>query len=563
MNWNNMCADCHSTNLKKNYDQVTEKYNTTYDIINVSCEACHGAGSNHVEYYSELDNYKNFLPPDLYMDKTMTPKELVQKCARCHSRRAMLTDNFDYEGHFLDHYMPSLLTEPNYELDGQINDEVYVYGSFKQSKMYSEGVSCNDCHDPHTLKLKKVGNDLCLNCHTPNYNDYSHHFHNQDSPAGQCVNCHMTGKTYMGIDFRRDHSFRVPRPDQTVDYGTPNACNNCHQDKTADWAAKFIIDKYGDTRPDHFSNELLAGYHGDLEAFYKVFSNNEYPEIVRATALNRYGNNALTDNEFIKIYKYVNDVSPLVRNEAVMALSNRNNETIANILKPLLMDSLRMIRITAASYFKSFNEGVFIDKKNKQAEVDYNNELKTNTDFASGQHKIAVSYQSKGNIEKASEAYYKALKIDNFYNISRLNLALLEYNRGNIEIAVELYLKVIEQEPDYSQPYFMLGLLYNETGLSEKSLSYLKTACEKEPKNQRAFYNYALKLQEQQLIEQSLKVLNEGLVYFNFDEGLLYLKLIAFLKLNKTNEAHQLVIKLLEISPNNTNYQNILNNLSN
>lgn len=563
MNWNNMCADCHSTNLKKNYNQVSETYNTTYDIINVSCEACHGAGSNHVDYYSNSENYKDFMPPVLYMDKTMTPKELVQKCARCHSRRAMLTDNFDYKGHFLDHYMPSLLTEPNYELDGQIKDEVYVYGSFKQSKMYDEGVSCNDCHNPHTLSLKKAGNDLCLNCHTPNYNDYSHHFHKPGSESAQCVNCHMTGKTYMGNDYRRDHSFRVPRPDQTVDYGTPNACNNCHQDKTAEWAASFIIDKYGDVRPDHFSDELLAGYHGDLEAFYNVFSNNEYPEIARATALNRYGNNVLSETEFAKIYKYLNDLSPLVRNEAVMALSTRNSETVANSLKPLLMDSLRLIRISTANYFKSFNEGVFIEEKNKQAEKDYNNELKSNADFASGQHKIAVSFQTKGNIEKAAEAYYKALKIDNYYNISRVNLALLEYNRGNIETAEKLYLKVIEQEPNYSQPYYMLGLLYNESGEPQKSLFYLKTACEKEPKNQRAFYNYALKLQEQLLLEDSINVIEDGLTHFILDEGLLYLKLIAFLKLENISEARTLVIKLLEISPNNTNYQNILNNLSN
>jgi len=285
--------------------------------------------------------------------------------------------------------------------------------------------------------------------------------------------------------------------------------------------------------------------------------------IQKLRELNRYGNNALTEEDFGKIFKYVNDLSPLVRNEAVLALGVRNNETVINSLKPLLLDSLRVIRISTANYFKSFNEGVFLDEKNKIAETDYNNELKANADFPSGQHKIAVSFQTKGNIEKAADAYYKALEIDNYYNISRLNVALLEYNRGNIDTAEELYLKVIDQEPDYSQSYYMLGLLYNESGEAQKSLYYLKTACQKEPKNQRAFYNYALKLQEQLSIEDSIKVIDDGLTHFKLDEGLLYLKLIAFLKLENRNDAYTLVIQLLEISPNNTNYQNILNNLSN
>ena len=560
MTWNNMCADCHSTNLKKNYDQVSMSYNTTYDLINVSCEACHGPASSHVTYYSDMEKYKNEEVPELYMTTGMNSKEVVQKCARCHSRRAQLTEYFDYEGHFLDHYAPFLLTSPTYELDGQILDEVYVYGSFMQSVMYDEGVSCNDCHNPHSMQLKKTGNDLCLSCHTPNYNTYAHHYHT-DLEATQCVNCHMTGRTYMGNDFRRDHSFRVPRPDQTVTYGTPNACNTCHSDKSAQWAADAIVENYGLERPEHFSDDLLEAYHGEVEGFHKVFSNTENPEIIRATALNRYGNNALTQEQLGKVLTYVNDVSPLVRNEAVLALNKSNQTNVANAIKPLLMDSIRLVRISAAAYFKIYNEGVFLEEQNKTAEGEYNDELIVNSDFAAGQHKIALDYQMKGNIEKASEAYYKALEIDNYYNMSRVNLALLEYNRGNVAKAEELYIKVTTQEPQFSQPFYMLGLLYNEIGDQQKSLSYLKMACEKEPKIVRAFYNYALKLQEQQQFAESIAVIDEGLTHFISDENLMYVKLIGLMKLNNNSAALALVNRLLQMAPNNPNYINIRRNL--
>ncbi len=563
MTWNNMCADCHSTNLQKKYDTTTEKYNTTFSNINVSCEACHGPSSTHVDYYKNEDNNKGVNPPKLYMDASMNSKELVQKCARCHSRRSQLTEYFDYKGHFLDHYNPSKIMDPVYELDGQIKDEDYVYGSFVQSKMYHNGVSCKDCHDSHSLKLKKEGNALCLSCHEPTYDTASHHFHKQNTEASQCINCHMTGKTYMGNDFRRDHSFRVPRPDQTITYGTPNACSGCHTDKTAEWASNAIKSNYGDKRPEHYSEFLLAGYHGDNESFYKVFSKNSNPEIIRATALNQYGNQPLSEDEINRLISFVNDSSALVRNETVLTLGKLNQLDFSKTIEPLLLDSVRLVRISAARYFNMKNSEVLKNKAYKITQKEYLNELKTNADFASGQHQIALYHQAKGNVDKAIEAYNNAIKIDNYYNTSRMNLALLEYNRGNIQLAEALYLKITQQEPEYSYPYFMLGLLYNESVKPEKSLEYLAKACDnKQPILPRAFYNYGLKLQEKDLYEKSIVVINKALKTVPYDEGLLYIKLLGQINTNQTKEAYNTCSLLLKISPNNTNYKKILENLN-
>jgi len=557
--WNTMCADCHSTGLQKNFDSEAKTYNTTYSEINVSCEACHGPSGSHVSYYEKFPNGQN--PPELYLGKSINPKELVDKCARCHSRRVQITKVFDYKGDFFDYYIPSLLIDPIYELDGQIRDEDYVYGSFVQSKMYHNGVSCKDCHDVHSLKLKKTGNDLCLMCHVPKYNTPEHHFHKENTDGALCINCHMPGKLYMGNDFRRDHSFRVPRPDQTVKYEVPNACNGCHTDKSALWAADFIKEKYRIERADHFSDHLLNGYFDDNGSFKKLFSNIKYPGIARATALNQYTNQQLSRDEFDATLVYLKDSSALVRREVIRSFEKIGIANISTHIIPLLNDSIRMVRISAASYFNTIGQQLEMDINFKNANQEFLDEMDMNADFASGQHQIAIYQQAKGNIDLAIKAYERAIEIDNNYNMSRMNLALLHYQQGNISASEGLYLKVIEQELDFGYSYYMLGLLYNETGQINKALEYLATACEKEPININAYYNYALLLQKENRNLESIKITKRALKNFSKNEKLLYVKLVGEINLKHVDKAIETCYLLIELNPNNANYVQLLNEL--
>ena len=554
-----MCADCHSTNLHKNYDSKTTTYNTTYSEINVGCEACHGPSSKHNAYYENPD--ENVIPEKLDMANFLPSKELVDKCARCHSRRSQITKYFDYKGEFLDHYYPSLLEDPVYELDGQIKDEDYVYGSFVQSKMYSKGISCKDCHDVHSLKLKKIGNDLCLTCHVPAYNEPSHHYHKVNTEGSKCINCHMTGKTYMGNDFRRDHSFRIPRPDQTVKYDTPNACNGCHTDKSAKWASDFIVEKYGAKRADHFSDHLLKGYFEDINGFKELFSNTSYPEIARATALKQYTNQPISYDEVLALTTYLKDSSAMVRTETIRALEKLGNTNFSENIKPLLSDSIRIVRISGARYFNTTGEDMTTNAEFKKANKEFLEEFDMNSDFASGQQQIALYQQVKGNEDAAIKAYKRAIEIDNHYNMARMNLALLYYQRGLIKECEVLYLKVIEQEPEFGHSYYMLGLLYNETGNNKKAMDYLKLATEKEPANMNAFYNYALKLQQEKKNTESIKIINKGLKLFHNNERLLYAKLIGEINLKQTANAKKTCNLLIEIAPENSNYKQIFDSL--
>jgi len=234
-NWNYMCAECHSTNLQKKYSLATNHYETTWTNINVSCEACHGPGSHHVAWAGKKTHPTgksqgtrkglqiHFSPgtdkPWSFVSEKHAGKRTphvntqtqIEMCARCHSRRTSITKTLEHGKPLLDTHLISLLEQGLYHNDGQIQDEVYVYGSFIHSKMYQAGVTCSDCHDVHSLKLRETGNARCTRCHRSEpFDTETHHFHQDNSEGAQCVNCHMPSKTYMVVDPRRDHSMVFP-----------------------------------------------------------------------------------------------------------------------------------------------------------------------------------------------------------------------------------------------------------------------------------------------------------------------------------------------------------------
>lgn len=273
-NWNFMCADCHSTNLEKNYDSVSNTYNTTWSEINVGCEACHGPASEHVDqalltktndgkdaqvsaHYGFDRDLSKSVKEWIYQEgnSTLQPKDIihtnqVQTCAQCHSRRTQLNETGDHvNGSFFDKYRLSLITPELYHNDGQIYDEDYVYGSFLQSVMAEKGVTCTNCHDPHTAELKIAEEAVCSQCHIASeYTPEKHTFHEANTEASQCTTCHMPETTYMEVDPRRDHSWHIPRPDISQHIKTPNVCTSCHEDQTNQWADKQIGEWFPDSK---------------------------------------------------------------------------------------------------------------------------------------------------------------------------------------------------------------------------------------------------------------------------------------------------------------------------
>lgn len=264
-NWNTTCAICHSTGYHKNFDVATNSYHTTFSEIDVSCEACHGPASYHVELAERASLFWD-RKHGYGLAKLKTESNLAQihTCAPCHSRRSEVKEGFTPGCNFDEYFALQTINEPIYFPDGQIRDEDYVVGSFTQSKMFHNGVKCSDCHDVHSTKLIHSGNKVCTSCHQHaggKYDTPNHHHHAVGTPGAQCVNCHMPQTTYMAVDPRRDHSFRVPDPALSIAIGTPNACTGCHldADKLAGHEPKVPLLQYKDwVEAEKLGDEVVA-----------------------------------------------------------------------------------------------------------------------------------------------------------------------------------------------------------------------------------------------------------------------------------------------------------------
>jgi len=361
--WNARCAECHATGFDKAYDATTRSYASTQAEIGVGCEACHGPGSAHLDWAQDPTQAPP--PGNGFSQPFATTEAAIQQCATCHSRREAHDDASPLPGTpYHDAYNLALLRRGLYHADGQIRDEVYVYGSFLQSKMYAKGVGCLNCHDAHSGQLLAEGNAVCTQCHAPAgnpdfptlaraaYDDPAHHFHDPGSAGAQCVACHAPEQVYMGNDWRADHSFRVPRPELSAITGAPDACTTCHTDRDAAWAAGEIAARYpdSDNRGAHYGLTLARGRAdpnaaaGDLSA---LAADGGQPGIVRATALWLLEQSDDADSAH-RLAPLLSDPDPLIR--AAAAGQQRSAPAQARVLRlvGLLDDPVRSVRIAAA-----------------------------------------------------------------------------------------------------------------------------------------------------------------------------------------------------------------------
>jgi len=573
-NWNGMCAECHSTHLVKGYDVDTDTFNTTWSEIDVSCEACHGPASKHVAWAEmpdmarpEVENYA------LAVDTSdIDSRELVELCAPCHSRRSALNDYTHAEADLLDSMLPSLLTEELYFPDGQILAEVYVYGSFTQSKMYHRDVRCSNCHDVHSAKVLLEGNDLCLQCHkAAEYDTPEHHFHKKAGEAGdpirssdgtvlfevgtgaQCVQCHMPGRYYMGIDYRPDHSLRIPRPDLSIEIGTPDACVRCHVDKTSQWADETITRWYGPGRRPHYGTVLAAGRGLAPEArqsLIRLAGDALYPVIVRATALSLLSGYPGDDTTRAMEAALVDDEA-LIRRTAAENLQEDSPKTLVQQLAPLLYDPVRAVRQESARHLVGEPEGYLNAAQKKvfqEVLADYEASMNYSGDFSFGRYNLANLYAAQGKTEAAVKNYLAALAIDGLFYPAKVNLAMLYNQTGKQDEAETLFREVVAENPELYEIAYSLGLLLAERGKYEEAAVYLAKAARGLPTRARVHYNLGLLLQYLGR-EDADAELRKALDLEPENLDFLYALAEHYLKHDKLTEAREVITRMIESHP--------------
>ena len=515
--WNGMCAECHSTNLKKGYDPEKNVYHTTWSEIDVSCEACHGPGSKHVAWaaappMARSASVKNY---NLMVNTgTMTAGEQVVMCARCHARRSQLGDFKHRYDDFLESMVPQLLIDPLYFVDGQILDEVYVYGSFTQSKMFSKGVRCSDCHDVHSCKPLKQGNRLCLQCHRGDiYDTGNHHFHKQKGEPGkalhidgdviavgtgaECKHCHMPGRYYMGIDFRFDHSLRIPRPDLSLTCKTPNACTQCHRDKTDKWAVDHITKWYGIRRRPHYGTVFARASRREpdaMQGLVHIINDVLYPPIVRSTALALLSpyRGVERDRAF---RRSLEDEHALLRHTALRYYAPADPETAVKVLAPLLYDPVRGVRMEAAAKLVPASAHLTskrVEKAFQRALEEYKAAMRYSLDFAFAGHNLGNMYRDMGEVEKAEANYLRAIRIDDAFLPAKINLAMLYNQEGKNDAAEKLFREVIATNPEFHEASYSLGLLLAEKKDYQGAAVFLERAADGMPERPRVQYNLGL-----------------------------------------------------------------------
>jgi Flp pilus assembly protein TadD len=540
-NWNSQCAECHSTNLRKGYDLAEDRFRTTFSEIDVSCEACHGPGSRHAEWAErakargqaptgepglivrfterrsrewEMDEKRGIARPTKFLETRFE----VETCARCHARRGLLTEDYRPGRLLADTHRPALLEEGLYYADGQMRDEVYNRGSFLQSRMYAKGVTCSDCHDAHDQKVKVGRDDVCSSCHQPErFATRKHHFHREGGKGASCVACHMRTETYMVVDPRHDHSLRAPRPDLTVALGrenAPNACNDCHRDRTPEWAAQAVRKWYpgGQQEKGHWATALYAGRSfrpAAEEALLALVSDAKVPGIVRGTAVSLLPP-YLGPESLPALEKAATDADPLVRLGAATTLGVLPPKERVRIGVHLLWDPVRAVRVEAVPAFADVPDAELATEARAAFDRSLDDFIvaqRSNAERPESHVNLGIVNVKRGRLAEARRDYDTALRLAPWFIPAHVNLADLLRQQGRDDEGEVVLRRALQVDPANPSVHHALGLLLVRQKRSAEALAELGRAAELGPGIPDLAYTYAIGLHSAGRPDEALAVL--------------------------------------------------------
>jgi predicted CXXCH cytochrome family protein len=585
-NWNFMCAECHSTGVRKNYDAANDRFATTWAEISVGCEACHGQGSRHTAWahaqkswwpFSKLEDASKGLlvrfgerhgvtwpidPRTGNPRRSAEPATLrkeVETCGLCHARRAAFREDW-IPGQWLSQtHVVEPLARNAYHADGQIRDieEPYNYTPFKQGRMFAAGVTCSDCHEPHSAKLRLPGEGVCLQCHAPDkYADVKHRHHAAAEPAPTCMSCHMPVRTYMVIDERHDHTFRIPRPDVSVTLGTPNACNDCHRDKSPQWSAAALERWFGPSR---------NGFQGYGAAFHAartdqadaaallaiVAADRNAPAVARASAFDELASR-VTPQDIVTARTALTDPDPMVRIGALDMLENVPADRVWSFVSPLLSDPVRGVRIRAASLLAgvpSASQPPTDRARFDQAAAEFIAAQRANAERPEARTALGDFLAQRGRSQEAEAEYQAALRLSPQYGTAAINLADLYRQRGRDRYGEAVLRAALASSPRDAALHHALGLALTRLKQPQGALDELRRATKLEPNQARYAYVYAVALYSDGRHEQAMAVLKEALRNHSNDRDILQALVSFSREAGNTQAALDYAERLSTVSP--------------
>lgn len=543
-NWNFMCAECHSTNVRMNYDAATDSFDTRFDEISVGCEACHGPGSTHIEQAerSEFDSSYGLavtLDDRSVSSWVMNPdtgiaehsgerrQQQVDSCGQCHSLRSPLLQEYAFGRPLADTHRVSLLEDQLYFADGQIREEVYVYGSFLQSRMFAAGVTCSDCHEPHSADLRAGDepNDSCATCHLPERFAVPDHSRHDAGDAG-CVDCHMPERTYMQVDERRDHSFRIPRPALSQHVDSTDACLACHTDRDRDWSVSAYAEHFGSEAPaeDHYGFVLEAARRGHANAsIAALYDDVDTPPIVKATAVSLL-RPPLSANDGMLIGSALDHADPLVRRSALEALALLPPETRIDVALPLLEDPIQSVRTEAARALADLGDLLPYAARNSfaTAAAEYRSSLTNLANRAESLLALGNFERALGNQQAAETHYRAALAKDARGASARINLSDLLRSVGREAEAGALLEEGIELVPDDAALRYAYALHLVRRSETNAALDELRRAGNLAPDEARYAFALGIALNSSGNSAEAVRVLRTSATRFprDYDIGL-------------------------------------------
>jgi len=531
--WNAMCAECHSTAVSSGYDPDSDRWSAAWAEIDVGCEACHGPGAQHVRWAEEGGRASDAglvvdLPerarwsfvagePIARRERGGLDRRELETCSGCHARRSLLVDAPAPEDAFLDAHRPALLEEGLYHADGQILDEVFVWGSFVQSRMHAAGVTCSDCHDPHALAVESP-DATCAGCHRPEvFATAGHHHHREDGEGASCVACHMPARTYMVVDDRRDHGFRVPRPDLAGSLGVPEPCTGCHARRDAAWAAEAAERWWGTERRErpHWAEAIHAGRSrsaGAAERLAAVLADGDAPDIVRATAVSLLAGLPGRRAE-AAVREAAGDTAGLVRMAAAESATRLPAPARVAALAPRLRDPLRAVRAAAGRALAGVPPAAL--PASARAARDAALEEWRRAQLAQGGRagarvNLGVLHAERGEPRLADRQYAIALRLNPSFVPAWVNRADLARAAGDEGRVAEILRAGLAREPRAAELHHALGLHLVRTGRLEEALASLARASERAPERARFAYVYGVALHSAGRDGRALEVLEEA-----------------------------------------------------